>query len=160
MKNQLKKINRTLLELETGILFYGILGQLVCLFFKNYFFSFSIGWWFGVVVACFLAWHMWFTLDQALNVPENAANKVRLAAIIRYFICVIVLAVLAVFGWGNPIAGFFGIMGLKVAAYLQPFTHKMYNKIFHEQDPVPMPLSDEEFYEIYPGEGKEKEKGN
>lgn len=157
MINKIKSINRALLELETGIVFYSLLGQLVGLFFVKNIGNYSIGWWSGIVTAGFLAWHMWFTLERALGVPESTVNKVRVAAIIRYLICILVLVFLALTGWGNPIAGFFGIWGLKVAAYAQPFTHKMYNRIFHEQDPIAQPLPDEEFYEVYPGEAKEKE---
>mgnify|MGYP003414718552 CR=1 FL=1 len=37
-----------------------------------------------------------------------------------------------------------GVMSVKVAAYLQPFTHKLCNKLFHETDPIPQPMPDEE----------------
>ncbi|MBQ9121890.1 MAG: hypothetical protein IJY10_00180, partial [Lachnospiraceae bacterium] len=45
---------------------------------------------------------------------------------------------------GEPIAMFVGIMGLKIGAYIQPFTHKFYNKVFNESDPVPMSLEEYE----------------
>ncbi len=156
MISRMKSINRALLELETGILFYGILIQIIGLFFAKDRLNFSIGWCVGILTACILAWHMWFTLDRALDIPEDAVKKVRLAAIVRYLVCILVLAVLMMTEWGNPLAGFFGIWSLKVAAYSQPFTHKVYNRIFHEQDPVPQPLPDEEFYEVYPGEAEQK----
>lgn len=38
---------------------------------------------------------------------------------------------------------FLGYMSLKVTAYLQPFTHKFYNRLFHETDPVPEALPEE-----------------
>ncbi len=38
-------------------------------------------------------------------------------------------------------------MMLKLAAYLQPFTHRIYNRIFHETDPVPMSLEELEALE-------------
>lgn len=37
-----------------------------------------------------------------------------------------------------------GYMTMKVAAYLQPFTHKLCNMFFHETDPVPEPLPEDE----------------
>jgi hypothetical protein len=42
------------------------------------------------------------------------------------------------------IAFFMGYFGLKVAALTQPLTHKMYNAIFHEVDPIPEPMPLEE----------------
>ncbi|MBP5282899.1 MAG: hypothetical protein J6Z22_10425, partial [Lachnospiraceae bacterium] len=42
----------------------------------------------------------------------------------------------------NPLFIFLGYMTLKFTAYLQPMTHKLCNKVFHETDPVE--LSEEE----------------
>lgn len=159
VKNMIKKMksmNRALLELESGIVLYAVIGQMIGFFFRKSFWNYSIGWVSGIITAGLLAWHMWYTLDKALDFPESTVKKVRIAAVIRYLVCILVLVVLAVTNIGNPVAGFFGIWGLKVAAYMQPFTHKFYNKIFHEQDPVPQPLSDEEFYEVYSGEAESK----
>ena len=36
----------------------------------------------------------------------------------------------------NPLIVFLGYMSLKVTAYMQPFTHKVLNRLFHETDPV------------------------
>ncbi len=36
-----------------------------------------------------------------------------------------VMGITMVNGFTNPLAAFLGIMGLKVAAYMQPFTHKL-----------------------------------
>ena len=44
----------------------------------------------------------------------------------------------------NPLVVFLGYMSLKGTAYLQPFTHKLCNKIFHETDPVPEALPEED----------------
>jgi hypothetical protein len=35
-------------------------------------------------------------------------------------------------------------MGMKVAAYVQPFTHKLCNKMFHETDPIPQAMPEED----------------
>lgn len=151
-------MNRALLELETGILLYAVLGQIIILLFTKERLNITIGWWAGIATALFWAWHMWRSLDKALDFSEgDAVKKVRFAAVIRYLVsCAVVLA-LAMTEAGNFLAGIFGIFVLKVSAYSQPLTHKFYNKIFHEQDPVPEPLPEEEFFEIYPGEAKEKE---
>ena len=65
-----------------------------------------------------------------LNLDEPAAD---LAA---------VLALLSLTEALNPLVFFLGYMSLKVTAYLQPITHKLCNKLFREEDPVP--LSEEE----------------
>ena len=44
----------------------------------------------------------------------------------------------------NPLVLCLGyLFFMKVAAYMQPYTHKFYNFIFHEEDPVPEPLVEE-----------------
>ena len=43
----------------------------------------------------------------------------------------------------NPLVFFLGYMSLKVTAYLQPITHKLCNRLFHETDPVAEPLAEE-----------------
>ena len=50
-----------------------------------------------------------------------------------------VLVVIAVTGVMEPLVFFLGYMSLKVTAYLQPITHKLCNKLFHEVDPEPVP---------------------
>ena len=47
----------------------------------------------------------------------------------------------------NPLVVFLGYMSLKVTALIQPFTHKLCNKIFHETDPEPQPMPEEEVKE-------------
>jgi hypothetical protein len=91
---------------------------------------YSIGLWIGVGLALFLAWHMWKTLDEALGLGAAGAQKVmRKQSLLRYGA---VIAVLGILMWGkfaSPLAAFLGVMTLKVAAYLQPITHKVVLKI-------------------------------
>jgi len=44
---------------------------------------------------------------------------------LRYAVVLGVFALLLVFRLGNPVLAFFGVMGLKVSAYLQPFWHRL-----------------------------------
>jgi hypothetical protein len=43
----------------------------------------------------------------------------------------------------NPLVVFMSYMTLKVTALIQPITHKCYNRLFSEEDPVPKPESQE-----------------
>ena len=53
------------------------------------------------------------------------------------------MVIIAVTDVMNPLIVFMGYMSLKVTAYLQPITHKLYNKLFHETDPEPQALPEE-----------------
>jgi len=70
-----------------------------------------------------------------------------IANMVRYICVVIVFVIILLTDILNPLITFMGVMTVKVAAYLQPFTHKLCNKIFHETDPVPESLPDEEEFD-------------
>ena len=90
---------------------------------------YSIGLLAGIVCALFMATHMAWSLNQALDMAEgDAVKKMQTHNILRYVIVVIVFFLLLYSGLGNPLSAFLGVMGLKVAAYLQPFTHKFFRR--------------------------------
>lgn len=125
MKEKIKKISETLKELLIGILFYGIIVEVIGICFikdKTYF---SIGLWIGIILACAAAVHMWWGLDRAMDLGDGASKYALSQNLIRYGVIVVAFGALCVMDVGNPIAAFAGIMGLKAGAYLQPFTHKI-----------------------------------
>ena len=129
MKDKLKKISETLKELLIGILFFGVLVEGIgCFFVKNKIY-FSIGLGFGILLALGAAFHMWWGLNIGLDLGDSASKYVLSQNMIRYGVIVVAFGALCVMDFGNPIAAFAGIMGLKAGAYLQPFTHKIMKKI-------------------------------
>ena len=120
-----KKPDRTLTELAVGIAAWGLLCQVTVVWLVADKAGYSLGLWMGVLLAAAAGVHMWWALDRALDYGRDAAVKmITKHNIIRYFVFVIVMALIMVSGFANPLAAFLGLMGLKVAAYLQPFTHK------------------------------------
>lgn len=147
MTDRLKNVDRTLLELCSGILVFAVVCQLVVLPFPVDKARYTIGLWIGILLALFSAFHMWHSLNKAFECDEKtAARKVAGGYVIRYLITAACLLVLffADRGYTPVLACFLGVMGLKAGAFLQPFTHKFYNRIFHETDPVPQPLSEDD----------------
>lgn len=140
----LKKKNRTLLEMHLGILFLGIVCQLIgALLVKNQFF-YAISLWFGILLAMTSAVHMYRTLDRALDYDEKTATKLIFRGyLIRYVLLVLFLLIIIKTGVMNPLIVFMAYMSLKVTALIQPLTHKLCNRFFHETDPIPEPLSEE-----------------
>lgn len=140
----LKKKNRTLLEMHLGILFLGIVCQLIGAFLvKNQFF-YAISLWFGILLAMTSAVHMYRTLDRALDYDEKTAAKLIFRGyLIRYVLLVLFLLIIIKTGVMNPLIVFMAYMSLKVTALVQPLTHKLCNRFFHETDPIPEPLSEE-----------------
>lgn len=129
MKKKLTQLSDVLPDLWAGILLYGVLCEIVGLIFVEDRLFYSIGLTAGIVCALFMATHMAWSLSQALDMPEgDAVKKMQVHNILRYIVVVIVFFILLFTKLGNPLSAFLGIMGLKVAAYLQPFTHKFFRR--------------------------------
>ena len=124
-------IDRTLLELLVGIRFWGILCQLTGVWFLADKAGYSAGLWIGAALACLSGIHMWWSLDRSLDFGQDHVVKIMTKHnMIRYLVIVAVLGFLMIEGFANPLAAFLGLMGLKVAAYLQPFTHKICGRFY------------------------------
>lgn len=133
MKKRITRINRTLFELETGILIYGVVCQLVIMLIRNRP-GYSLGLWIGIVTAMLGAFHMWWSLDRALDLPEKAAvRSMSTHNIIRYLVFVLVVGAAAVTQIANPLFIFLGIMSIKVSAYMHFLTQKISVKIYGEE---------------------------
>ena len=89
-----RKIAPTLFELGLGIILYGIIFEIVLLFFSREP-SYSLGLWVGVVLAVAGSVHMWWSLDRGLDMAEKDAVKTMgINNIIRYLVLVVVMAAL------------------------------------------------------------------
>lgn len=143
MIRRLKEIDRILLEMHTGMILFGLLCQIGVLLFSKEKGIHSLSLWFGIILAAASSIHMAKTLDKALPHSENAAKIITGGYIIRYVAVALIFILLSLTGKLNPLLAFLGYMSLKVTAYLQPITHKYYNKLFHETDPVPKAMPED-----------------
>ena len=124
------KIDATLFDLCLGIFLYGVVCQIIVLFFSRKP-EYSIGLWIGVVLAAAGSVHMWWTIDRSLDMASRDASKtVGPQNLLRYFLLVAIMALLAVSGFADPLFAFLGYMGMKASAYMQPFTRKISSKVF------------------------------
>lgn len=133
MKEKITRINRTLFELETGILLFGVVCQLFVFLPKDKL-SYSLGLWMGILIAMVSAFHMWWSLDKALDLPERAAVKsMSTHNILRYLFITVALVLIAVSKIADPLSAFLGIMGLKASAYMHFITKKISVVIYGEE---------------------------
>lgn len=132
-KNRKKKIDATLFDLCLGIFLYGIVCQAVLLIFSRRP-DYSIGLWIGVISGITGAIHMWWALDRGLDMAEkDAVKSVGTQSLVRYFAILAVMTLAALSGFADPIFVFIGYMGMKVSAYMQPYTHRISSKVFGMQ---------------------------
>ena len=140
----LKKADRTLLEMWTGIVFLGITAQVIGTFLVKDQLMYAESLWFGILLSLVSTIHMYRSLDRALSCDEKNASKMIFRSYITRYVCIIlILSIIMVTEVLNPLVVFMAYMSLKVSALIHPFTHKLYNIIFHEEDPVPMPMEEE-----------------
>ena len=125
-----KKIDVTLLEMCIGIVLYGIVCQIVILFFSAEP-EYSIGLWIGIIMAVAGSVHMWWAIDKSLDMASRDATKtVAVQGMIRYFALAVILSILAVSEVASWLFAFLGYLGMQAGAYMQPFVHKISSKIF------------------------------
>lgn len=126
----LKRINRTLLEMLLGIIFWGVVCQLIGSFLVSDQRMYAVSLWFGILLAMTGTIHMYRSLDRALDLDEKQASRsIFTAYAIRYTLVAVILIMIAVTGVLNPLVVFLAYMGLKVTAYVQPITHKLCNRL-------------------------------
>lgn len=123
------KINRTLAEMLTGILFLGIACQIIGAFIVSDQLLYAKSLWFGILLAAASAFHMYRSLDRALDFGSRASKMIFQAYIIRYFIIFVVLFIIVTTDALQPLVVVMAYMSLKIAAFLQPLTHKIWDKL-------------------------------
>ncbi len=143
MINRLREMNRALLELDLGILACGVVCQLIGMWLVSQKVSYALALWLGIALSLLGSWHMYRTIDRALDLGDGAAKAMVAGSMLRYAALLIVLGIVMVTDLLNPLVIYLGYMMMKVAAYMQPFTHKLCNMFFHETDPVPEALPEE-----------------
>lgn len=120
----LKRLNKVLPELILGILLYGILVQITGVWLVEDKLLYSTGLWIGIALAVGMAIHMAMVIEDAVSLGSGQGKLVAMS-LLRYVVVVLVFAAVLYFQLGNPIMTFVGVMGLKVAAYTQPFLQKI-----------------------------------
>lgn len=129
MKEKIKA-NQTLAELVIGILCFGVICQIVGIFLAHDQLAYAVSLWIGIIAAVGMVFHMNHTINKALSCDEGTAEKMtRSSYFLRYGCAMVLLGVAAATGLTNLIVMFLGIMGLKIGAYLQPFMHKLLQKL-------------------------------
>ena len=123
----LRRLNDALPGLVAGILIWGALLQAVGVWFVADRTAYSVGLWYGIIIAVGMAINMASVIyDSTFEDTDGKTNyRVVIKSVFRYVIIVVLYAVLGIFGFGNVIAAFCGTMGLKVSAYMQQLLMKL-----------------------------------
>ncbi|MBQ7065513.1 MAG: ATP synthase subunit I [Lachnospiraceae bacterium] len=129
MIKKIRQLNSALPGMLFVIFVAGVILEMIFIWFVKDKAGFTLGLFIGVILAVVMALHMAYTLDAAINLGEGGAIKVmQKHNLLRYGVVVLVCGVVMVTKIANPLAVFLGIMTLKVAAYFEPFTHKLFRR--------------------------------
>ena len=130
----LTRLNEALPGLVLGIIIYGILLQFAGVWFVNDKLGYSVGLWIGIGCALFMAIHMAISIEDAVSIgPEDGAKKKTIAsAMFRYVIVLLVLVAMCYFNLGMILPAFFGVLGLKISAYVQPLFYRLRDRKKHK----------------------------
>ena len=131
-----RRINETLMELISGIVASGVVIQVIQVIISLVYDqlvgsvgAFAAGFWPGVKVGIGLAVHMYRSIDCALDMlSEDAEKYMRRAYLQRMVFIFIAAGIVGYFKFGYIMAFFLGVLCLKFGAYLQPLMHKIREK--------------------------------
>ena len=125
----MKNRDSILKELFLEIVVLGVIIQIIGLIFAGDRAVFSLGLWIGIICSLAMAAHMEWALVTGMDMGDSAKGHIVKHSVIRYGVVFVVFILLAYFFKYAVVPCFLGIMTLKVAAYLQPFTHKIILKV-------------------------------
>ena len=130
----LKRLNEALPGLVLGIIIYGILLQITGIWLVNDKLRYSTGLWIGIGCALFMAIHMAISIEDAvcIGTEDGAKKKTIASAMFRYVIVLLVLVAMCYFNLGMILPAFFGVLGLKISAYVQPLFYRLRDKKKHK----------------------------
>ena len=117
-------------ELFAGVLVYALTGEIIILIFAGNKLYESVGFIAGALLAAVMIFHMALSVEEAVSMGEEGALKhIRKTYIFRFAAVLAVFLLLFFLHLGDVVAALFGLLSLKVSAYLQPITHKVAQKI-------------------------------
>ncbi len=126
-----RRMSGTFWEIAINCLMCGCILQIVCIFLPFPLGALSLGLWIGILLAIAMAGHMDMTIDRCVSgfAEKRAIAYMRVNSVGRYLFVLLAFGLVLVYKIGNPLACFAGVLTLKVAAYTQPFTHKVLTKL-------------------------------
>lgn len=124
--SRLEEARRIRTELLIGIFITAFLELAVGIWIADNKPAYALGVLAGAAIAAGLLWHMYKSLDEALDMdPDSAVKYARKKSILRLVMMGLAVGISgAIPGILNPLGMFFGILALKFGTYFQPLVHK------------------------------------
>lgn len=125
LNNRLKRLNQALPDLILGILIYGVLVEIVGIWFSQDKIRYTTGLLIGLACAIYMAVNLAMVIEEAVRLGEGHTKWLSAKSVFRYGIVCIVFFLMCYFKLGQLIPAFLGVLGLKASAYAQPLLYKL-----------------------------------
>ncbi|MBU5459627.1 ATP synthase subunit I [Anaerostipes sp. MSJ-23] len=134
MKNKLRQLDETFLDLVVGIVFFGVVSAILGMIITRGDFLYLTGAVAGMVVAIGLVVHMTVSVKRAVHMDTHEATKYMVkCSIIRYVVMLLVLVI----GINGSLTCFLaiviGFLSSKFSAFLQSPIHRYITKRILEE---------------------------
>lgn len=129
MIEKIKDINPSIPGMLIVQLLYLIVGEALIICIAQTPLKLAVGFAAGVAYAVFSTFHMSFRIRKVVYGGANTSVTFVLGYIIRLIVMLVLFTVLYFLDLGDLLCAILGMFSMKVAAYMQPFTDKLINKI-------------------------------
>lgn len=116
--------------LVLGILIYGILVQVIGMWFVSDKLGYTVGLWYGIAIAVGMAVNLATVIYDSVMMDgsKDANRRIIAKSLLRYGVVVILFFILGYFKFGNLFMALAGVLGLKISAYAQPLLGRVMNR--------------------------------
>ena len=125
MIKRMKRLNQALPGLVLGIIIYGVLVELIGVWFVSDKLRYSTGLAIGIGCAIGMAIHIAMIIEESVRIGEGHEKYLSFKSVMRYLVLCAVMIGMAYFKLGNMFTALIGVLGLKVSAYAQPLLDKI-----------------------------------
>lgn len=125
----MKRLNQALPMLVLGILAYGLLVELIGVWFVGDKIRYTTGLIIGIACSIGMAIHIAMIIEESVRIGEGHEKLLSFKSVLRYLVLCAVMIVMCYFKLGNMFTAIIGILGLKVSAYAQPLLNKFMTKL-------------------------------
>ena len=129
MIERIKEINPSIPGMLMVQLLYLIVGETLIILIAPSPSKLAVGFAAGVAYSVFSTFHMSFRIRKVVYGGANTSVTFVLGYVIRLLVMFVLFAVLYFLDVGDLLCAILGMFSMKVAAYMQPLTDKLTNKI-------------------------------
>lgn len=123
----MKRLNQALPMLVLGILAYGLLVELIGVWFVSDKIRYTTGLLIGIACAIGMAIHIAMIIEESVRIGEGHTKLLSFKSVMRYLVLCAIMILMTFFKLGNMFTAIIGVLGLKVSAYAQPLLYKAFH---------------------------------